>query len=317
MRCQTLLVVIGLSFCFSHDAVAQAKKGQTQADISAQADEQFRRGRAAQNRGDCQKALEYFRESHALKPGRGTLLNMGLCEKKLGQLAKAMQHLEELLPQLPPGDDRRQIVRENLTELRAKVPWLRIVLTANAPVGTVVTYDDSELESTMIGTDIPVDPGKHVVVVEAVGLPNRRYEVMIEEGKRKTLRVEPGVLPPPAPVVADDPSRTSRRVAGFVLGGVGLAGIVAGSITGGIALRDHSAAEKVCPTHKGCSDEVINLAERGKALSVTSTAAFAVGAVGLGIGVALVATSGKSEKAPTVGLTFSPYGARLGLSGEF
>lgn len=318
MRVLASLIMVGLSVCVSPDVQAQSKKNQTQADISAQADEQFRRGRDAQNRGDCHKALEYFRASHALKPGRGTLLNMGLCEKKLGQLAKAMQHLQEVLPQLPSGDDRRDIVRENLAELKAKVPWLRIVLTANAPAGTVVTYDDSELEPTMIGTDIPVDPGKHVVVVEAAGLPNRRYEVMIVEGKRQTLRVEPGMLPPPVVIKAVDPGRKNKLTAGFIVGGLGFAGIVTGAITGGMALSDHSAADKACPTHRGCGDEVMDMAKRGQTLSTVSTVAFAVGVVGLGIGVPLVLMNRKSDdKAPSVAFQVSTDGARIGLSGAF
>lgn len=318
MRVFTSLLVLGLSLCTSPIVYAQPKKNPTQADISAQADEQFRRGREEQNRGNCQEALEYFRASHALKPQRGTLLNMGLCEKQLGQLAKALQHLEEVLPQLPQGDDRRDIVRENLTELKARVPWLRIVLTANAPVGTVVTYDDSELEPTMIGTDIPVDPGKHVVIVEAAGLPDRRYEVMIVEGKRQTLRVEPGVLPPPVVIQAEDPARKNKLTAGFIVGGLGVAGIVTGAITGGMALRDHSAAEKACPTHTGCGDEVMDLANRGQTLSTVSTVAFAVGVVGLGVGVPLVLMNRKSDdKAPSVAFQVSTNGARIGLSGAF
>lgn len=318
MRALATLVMTGVIVCTSMNVHAQPKKNQTQADISAQADDQFRRGREEQNRGNCQKALEYFRASHALKPQRGTLLNMGLCEKQLGQLAKALQHLEEVLPQLPSGDDRRDIVRENLTELKAKVPWLRIVLTANAPVGTIVTYDDSELEPTMIGTDIPVDPGKHVLVVEAAGLPNRRYEVMIEEGKRQTLRVEPGVLPKPVVIKEEAPHSKGKFIAGFIVGGVGVAGIMGGAITGAMALKNHSAAEKACPSHDGCSDEILTLARQGETLSTVSTAAFAVGVVGLGIGLPLVLTNSRAfQKAPTVGFAVSPYGATVGVSGAF
>jgi hypothetical protein len=306
-----------LSLLVPCKVTAQPRNSQTQADINAQADEQFRRGRLEQDRGNCQKALEYFRASHALKPSKRTLLGMGRCEKKLGQLAKALQHLEELLPQLGTGDERRQIVREDLAELRAKVPWLRILLTTNAPRSTVVTYDDSELEPTMIGTDIPVDPGKHVLVVEADGRPNRRYEVMIEEGKRQTVRVEPGTLPLPKSALVDDSSRTSRRTGGFVVGGVGFAGIIAGAITGGIALHDRSTAEKTCPTHVGCSQDIVDLANHGRTLTWISTAAFAVGVVGLGFGVPLVVTSRTPDKGPMLGFTWSPNGARIGLNATF
>lgn len=319
MRDFASLVIFGLSLSVAPQVQAQAKKNSTQADMSAQADEQFRRGREAQNRGDCQKALEYFRESHALKPGRGTLLNMGLCEKKLGQLAKALQHLEEVLPQLPAGDDRRGIVRENLADIKPRVPWLRIVFSVNAPAGTVVTYDDAELEPTMIGTDIPVDPGKHVVVVEATGFPNRRYEVMMEEGQRQTLRVEPGGVASGASANSDDGARKNKLMIGFVVGGVGLAGIVTGAVTGGVALQNHAETEKMCPTHRGCSADVGRLAEQGQTLSTVSTVAFAVGIVGLGVGVPLVLLNRKSskEKPPAVSLHVMLQATSIGLSGIF
>ena len=317
MRCRNLLVTLGISLCISHTAVAQPKNSPPQADMSARADEQFRKGRDEQDRGNCQKALEYFRESHALKPGRGTLLNMGLCEKKLGQLAKAMQHLEELLPQLPTGDERRQIVRDALAEIKPKVPHLRVLLKADSPAGTVVTYDDAELEPTMIGTDMPVDPGKHVIVVESPGLPNRKYDILMEEGKRQTLQVEPGIPAPSTPAVPDESSRNTKRTVGFVVGGVGIAGLVAGAITGGLALSDSAAAEKACPTRKGCSSETIDIASRGQTLSIVNTVALALGIVGVGVSIPLILTSGKAKEKSNVGFWVSPDGARIGLSGRF
>jgi len=320
MHIRNLLLTLGISLCISHTALAQPKKStgtQTQADMSARADEQFRKGRDEQDRGNCQKALEYFRESHALKPGRGTLLNMGLCEKKLGQLAKAMQHLEELLPQLPSGDERRAIVRDALAEIKPKVPNLRIVLKADSPAGTVVTYDNAELEPTMIGTDMPVDPGKHVIVVEAPGLPNRQYDVVMEEGKRQTLQVEPGLPISSATASPQDSSRATKRTVGFVVGGVGVAGLVAGAITGGLALSDSAAAEKACPTRKGCSSETIDIANRGQTLSIVNTVALALGIVGVGVSIPLIVMNGKAKEPPTVGVWVSPDGARFGLSGRF
>jgi hypothetical protein len=227
-----------------------------------------------------------------------------------------MQHLEDLLPQLPTGDERRRIVRDNLAEIKPKVPYLRIILKVNSPADTVVTYDDSELEPSMIGIDIPVDPGKHVVVVEAPGVPNRKYDVMMEAGKRQTLQVEPAVHME-TPVVPEDSSRGMKRTVGFVVGGVGVAGLVAGAITGGLALSDHGAAEEACPTRKGCSPEVIDIANRGQTLSIVNTVALAVGVVGVAVGIPLIVMNGKAKETSTVGFWVSPYGARIGLSGRF
>lgn len=319
MHTRHLLWVLGLSLCITNVALAQSKSGrpQPQADINARADEQFRKGREEQDRGNCQKALDHFRESHALKPGRGTLLNMGLCEKKLGQLAKALQHLEELLPQLPNGDERRQIVRDALAEIKPKVPYLRIVLRANSPAGTVVTYDNAELEPTMIGTDMPVDPGKHVVVVEAPGLPNKTYDLVMEEGKRQTLQVEPASVAVSTSRPSTSGASSAGRTIGFIMGGVGVAGLVTSAITGGLALSDHGAAEEACPTRKGCSAEAIDIANRGRTLSVVNTVAFAAGIICVGIAVPLVIMGGKPKEVPTVGVWVGPDGGRIGLQGRF
>ncbi len=317
MHGRMFLGTLGLSLCLTSVAMAQSKGSRPQPDMSARADEQFRRGREEQDRGNCQKALEYFRESHALKPGRGTLLNMGLCEKKLGQLAKALEHLEELLPQLPSGDDRRQIVRDALAEVKPRVPYLRIVLKADAPAGTVVTYDNAELEATMIGTDMPVDPGKHVVVVEAPGLPNRQYHVVMEEGKKQSLTVEAGAQMQPMAPAGNDSSRQTKRTIGFVIGGVGVLGFITGAVTGGIAVSDYADAEKACPTHKGCGPEVQPIADRGKTMAIVNTVGLAIGVVGVAVAIPLILTSGKAESSTSVGVWMSPDGARMGLRGRF
>lgn len=318
MRCLLIFPLIVSSLMMADPVAAQPKPGQAQADINARADDLFRKGRDEQDRGNCQKALEFFRESHALKPGRGTLLNMGLCEKKLGQIAKALMHFEELLPQLPSGDERRQIVRDALAEIKPKVPYLRIVLRADSPAGTVVTYDNAELAPTMIGTDIPVDPGKHAIVVEAPGLPNRKYDIVMEEGKRQTLQVEPGVPSESKPIEPEQASSSNpQKTVGFVLGGVGIAGILTGVVTGAMAASANGEATEACPTRRGCSAETIETAERGKTLSVVNTITLAVGVVALGVSIPLIVTSKKSEPTAAAKVWFSPDGARLGLTGRF
>lgn len=315
MRYRLLLACMTLTFASTIPTRAQATDVQ-QADINARADEQFRKGREEQDRGNCQKALEHFRESHALKPGRGTLLNMGLCEKKLGQLAKALQHLEELLPQLPAGDERRQIVREALSEIKPKVPYLRIVLSADSPAGTSVSYDHSELPSTMVGTDMPVDPGKHSIVVESPGRPDRHYDVFMEEGKRQTLAVEVGVVKPSEPI-AQNGSSGKGSALGWIVLGAGAAGFVTAAITGALASRDYEAAERSCPTHRGCSPQAMNAAELGKTESIINTVALGVGIVGAGVGIPLLVMSIKKGNPSSVGVWVSPDGARLGWSGRF
>src|SRR5215813_12390574 len=71
----------------------------------AVADQQFQQGLEARDRGDFARALELFRASQALEPGRGKLLNIAMCEEEQNLLVAAMKHFQELAPQLEERDE--------------------------------------------------------------------------------------------------------------------------------------------------------------------------------------------------------------------
>lgn len=315
MRYRPWLLALTLSLGASQSALAQSK------DAHAAAEEQFRQGREALERADYEVALRLFRQSQEAEPGRGKLLNLAICEEKLGLLTEANRHFQEVLPQLTPDDERLTIAREHLTALAPRIPHLRIDLAPSSPSGATVSADGAPFAPTALGTEMPIDPGKHAITVTAPGRTERRYELSLDEGKRATLTVEAGALvgaDPASPVIATPTS--SRRTVGFIVGGVGLAGIAAGAVTGILALGDHASAVEACPLKVGCSRDVVDQAKSGQALSVVSTVAFAAGAIGVGVGVYLVVSGGKSPApatAPRVGLTLLPGGGNLGLSGAF
>src|SRR6185295_15426984 len=65
-------------------------------------------------------------------------------------------------------------------------------LAPDVPPGTSVTCDDAPLTPAMLGSDLPVDPGKHVVSVSATRRHMRRYEVNANEGSKSVITVSPG-----------------------------------------------------------------------------------------------------------------------------
>lgn len=312
MRYRTWLLALTLSLSAPQSALAQPE------DTHAAAEDLFRQGREALSRKDYKGALELFNKAQGIEPGRGKLINIALCEEELGQLTEAAQHFQEVLPQLTPDDERLEIARQHLAGLGPRIPRLRIDLANGARGGAGVTLDGAPLSEAALGTEMPADPGKHVITVTAPGRREMRYDLTLEEGKRAALVVEPGAVVAAkngAPREAHPAS--SRRTAGFVVGGVGLAGLAAGGVTGILALVSHSAAESECPLHKGCSADIVNQASTGKSLSVVSTIAFAAGAVGVGVGLYLVLSSDRSSAAPRAGLTLLPDGGRLGFSAAF
>lgn len=316
----------------------------------------FIQGRDALNRGEYATALILFRTSQELYPSPGTLLNLALCEERLGMLGSALQHFQEVVRLLPPGDDRVSIAKNGLATIEPRVPRLRIDLAKGAPQGTSLARDGAPLAASDVGKEVLLDPGKHIVVVRAPGRPDRHYEVTLVEGAREVLTVEPGRAPeipvsdpnvggPPrvgdgAPVnpgsgrapepgggagigapdtVRPEPSST-LRTAGFIAGGVGIASIGVGAVTGILAFVKKGDVDSLCPREDICSEEGVEAERSGKAFATASTVAFAVGLAGVGAGaVLLVMSGGKTAPKPAAAIAplVLPGGAGIGARGRF
>lgn len=280
--------------------------GRAQGGDPAGAEALFREGRQAADAGNYAVACPKFEESYRLDPAPGTLLNLADCEENRGQLARAWQHFRQLSDQLPPDDDRKPVAEARARALAGRAPKLRIVLMVSVPA--TVTRDGIVLGGASLGTSLPVDPGRHNIVVSAAGRREKRYEVWVGEGDEKEVSVSSGeALPdikapvvlseartPPssvaAPVSVLAPRETiepthgdARRTAGFVVGGVGAASILVGSVFGVVALSQLSSA------NAGCTGNVC--ANQGAVDQFHGAQSFAVAAdVSVGLGVALLAT---------------------------
>jgi hypothetical protein len=319
LRFRTLLILTALSLGALHAPSAALAQPP---DAHARAEQQFRQARKAMEAKEFRQALTLLHESQALEARPSTLLNIAVCEEQLGMLATAIKHFEEVVPQLKEGDARLDIAKEHIEKLGRRLPHVRIEMLPGVPKGTVILLDGAPVATAALGSEIPVDPGKHVVIGEAPGSPERRYEVVAEEAKRVVVSVKPwpDTSAPPPPPVEEPPPRDNRRLAGYVVGGVGLAGLGAGAVIGILTVLRHDELDRKCPSHTGCSPEVIRGASEGQSLSLASTVALAAGAAGLGVGTYLVLSSGTAKKTAataTVGAAVLPGGAMLGAWGKF
>src|SRR5262249_35644422 len=109
--------------------------------------------------------------------------------------------------------------------------------------------------------------------------------------------VEPPASPPPPR------SRPSpQRVAGYTLGAIGLAGLGAGAILGGLTIaKQHSAACNVGGVKYACSPPGFQTIEAARSLGNGSTAAIVAGGVLAATGVILVLTDRRSQHKPNTG----------------
>lgn len=282
----------------------------------------FNSGREAMARGDYEHACQQLRESNRIEPAIGTQFNLADCEEKRGKLATAWTLFRAVEQKVPTGDERGSIAKERAYALEGRLPEVTLRLASGAPKDTTVRDGDVELGSASFGVPIPIDPGPHEFIVSAPGRPTRKFHVVFRAGETRSLEVQPGGSSEAEtrPAVARPDTATpapshgsSTRTLGWVLGGVGIAGIGVGAVAGIMVLGKKNTADEACPA-KQCTDESgLKAIDAAKTFQVVSNVGWVVGVLGLGFGTYFVLTGG--ERATTT-IGFAPIreGGRLSVN---
>jgi hypothetical protein len=190
-----------------------------------------------------------------------------------------------------------------------------------------VTVDGQFATDHIDGSAMPIDPGPHEFTFETAGAPPLTETVILHEGekdRRETVTLALGAGPQPAAggtsagaMPGDAKPATSgkgQRVAGIVVGAVGIAGLGVGGLFGVIASSSWSTAKRECPTGTGCSPQAISDRSSAVTGATISTVGFIAGGVLLAGGLTLFFTAPKGD-APRVGLEARPNG--FAVNGEF
>ncbi|HEX4340231.1 MAG TPA: hypothetical protein VH062_30190 [Polyangiaceae bacterium] len=288
-------------------------------DDRAAAEALFAKGRDAAKRGDLDAACGAFEESERLQPAPGTMFNLGDCEEKRNHLAASWQWFEETLAKLPPADERRPLVQKRIAALEARLPTLSIKLSPGASAGAVVTRDSVELRAASLGVALPLDTGIHHIAVTAPGHDESKQDIVLAEGDRRELVVEPGpetkaVTPPlgapvpkteavpptptPAPPPPAPPEHADTRMVGYVVAGIGVAGIGTALALGAVAIGKSNTVHDHCIKSANTCDSpsAVDAASSGSTIATASTVTFILGAAAVGVGAYFILTSGPSSE---------------------
>lgn len=301
---------------------------------------------------DFAAACEKFAASEQEYPRPVTLLRLGDCYERIGKTASAWVTFREAVlaaraaQSNPEFDARKEKTREEESTRRrdaAEKKLTRLKVTLTTPVdGATVKRDGKPIAKAEWGSEIPVDPGTIVLEASAPGCVAWResrevkgegvtIEVVVpafEAEKKVTVeppKDSPFDKPKPAPLVVEAPtssrplrdegasSGSTQRVAGFVVGGVGL---LVGSVGSYLFFRNSAASVRdpngdgICPPNDPCND-----AKSRRSLGGGLAIAGVVTLVG---GVVLVATA-PSDAKKTSGVratvALSPMG--LVIDGSF
>jgi hypothetical protein len=300
---------------------------------SADAEELFKQGRVALEAKDYATACTKLAESNRLERAVGTLISLAQCEEAQKKLASARQHWQEAADFADALQDRLQrgpAARQRFTELDKRVPRLTVQRSPGAPAGMTVRRDEVTLLPASFGSALPVDPGKHVLIVSAESHEPRTFEVELAEGESRVIEVEPGAEvpapPEPAPSVpaagAVGPSASdsgSMRIAGYTLGGVGILGLGLGTIFGLRASSKWSSAKQACvPGQCGPGSNAQNDKDDASSAGTVSTMSFVVGGAALATGVVLLVLAPSSKNgSSTAEVRLVPGPGTLSAIGAF
>jgi hypothetical protein len=274
----------------------------------AAAEALFRDGRAAAQKGDWETACPKLRESQRLDPAAGTLLNLADCEEHRGKVATAWQLYRQVVESLPENDERVPLAKKRAGDLERRLPHLTVRITGPLPSGAKIVRNDIELSDASLGSALPVDPGTYKIVLTAPGRQPSTSEIAVIEGANASVDIRPG-----APVGSGEgppPPKHSSRTAGWVVGGLGVAGLGVGAVAGILTLGKKGTVDDNCNANKLCNAEGYDAAQSGKTLGMVTTAGLIAGTIGVGVGAYLLLSRDTSSGA-AVTAGFSADGPAL------
>jgi hypothetical protein len=308
---------LGLAI-FASSSSAYGQSGQTKAD------ELFNKAVELSESRNYDQACPLLAESQKLDPRPGTLFALGDCEREWGKIGRSVKHFKAYLKdyEVMKADvrkrhnERANLARGYIKTLQPNVPTLKLSFPEGIPAEFVLTVDGERVERVALDTELLFDPGDHVVVVQVPGHTDSEQRITLALKEKKALDVAAG------PEVHADTSQasSSRRKIGFVLLGTGAAGLVFGSVMGGMAVGQKNVVDEHCNV-LNCDRQGFEAVGQGRTFGTLSTIGFAAGGVLAAAGVVLVLTAPK-EKSKSSWLTgiraaATAGSAFFGVEGQF
>jgi hypothetical protein len=253
----------------------------------------FDDGRALMKNQHYTEACPKLEESQRLDPGIGTLYNIADCYEGIGRVASAWTtFLDVAEASRRAGEAERAAVAKGRADaLAPQLPRVRV--TAEQRAGLTLTLDGKAFAAALIETAVPVDPGKHLLGADAPG--KKHWELRFSASLASNVSVAvpplmdapvvlapvpvtPAATPPPAPA-QPSPNETARWhvPVAIAAAGLGVVGIVVGSVSGGAAVSDWSSAKPDCPNDRCTTSAAYASWHDAHTAGIISTASFVVG----------------------------------------
>lgn len=277
---------------------------------------------------NCADAVPKLERAEKLYHSAVVASRLGECYVSVGRLVEGTEVLRKVLREPQPADapaglakalDRAQ---RALDAAKPRIAGLTIKVAAVADMR--VKIDGNVLQSALVDSEVPTDPGEHSIEVTAPGFLKSTLRLSVSDGEKKsatlTLARDPNA--PATPVASADPAASSatasspssaaaptsdsaagpttasarapNRTAAYVSLGIGAAGVAAGGVLGFLTMQKHNDLKGDCPSNL-CSPTQQGDLDSAKRLGNMSTVAFGVGGAGLVLGTVLFFSAGPSN----------------------
>ncbi len=265
----------------------------------------YKNGKELRERGEVALALERFRAAFALVETPLTALELGRTYMSMGKLIEAREVLLSVarIPYRKNESTKASSARidaETLAAgLRPRLASLTVRVRGYSDPLPKITIDGGKVPQDAVAAPRLVNPGLHLVVLEANGR-TVQSSVSLSEGEVRELDLVvpeaptvPFVPLPPAttrilapPTVPHEPASNAPKA--LIYGGFGTAivGLGVGTVTGILTLSKASDLKQVCSPDGRCPRSSESDLDSSATTGKISTVAFAVGAAGVVFGVA-------------------------------
>ncbi len=229
----------------------------------------FQKGNAAFEDSKYEEALAAYQEAWKVNKSHTLAYMMGRAEMELRKLKEAAEHFAYAKAHFPlTGDpDIGDGLDESIAEVKKHVATVRILSTTK---DVTIVVDGVKLDSSALGTNLYFEEGKHTIEASAPGFRSARrpYEWKGGDDEQVTLNLtEEGATP-------------RNPIPGYVMGGVGIVGLVVGGVLVGMAEGKKGDAQKL-HDEIGTAQNCVSQAEKCKLLRDTTAAADTFGNGGI------------------------------------
>lgn len=281
-------------------------------------------------KGELAGALDLYTKAHAIMHVPSTGIEVARTLEKMNKLLEALAAAREVaaMPVVPgepePFTEAREDAKKLVNDLTARVPTLTIVVTGvGSRTPFEVTIDGRKLSKDELAAPLALAPGKYRVAAKADDHTPAFVDIVLHERDRAQAALalarvlvvppEPTKAPPPPPPVGISP----LVPAGFAIAG---AGLIAGAITGAVAISAANEANNICPGG-ACPDASTRDRAQGRydtadALAIVADVSFVLAIGGAAIGIYGLANPPKpAPPAPSTSLLVAP--GRVGVRFTF